>query len=354
MRLKSYPQRSVNLPRPSVSDFGGLSNFGANWRGKLRESGIVGVMPLDTGAFAEQATVGQPTAAARRPRLLLDPDADVGAALRAARESVGMSLAEISEITRVRERHLAAIEAGAIDQLPSRPFTVGYVRAYAKALGIDADATAARFRAEHPSPDDQLIAPVGVTRRSAVRNRSFLGIVAVVGLAVIGWNVARHAMASQAPKAPSAAHVTVTHSNAVSGPFAVDAPLPAPPEATAPAPYITPVVGPDAPANTVASALPPADPNPAPTPFVAQGTVYGPAAGTSGLVIQAKKSISLEVRGPGGAVYFARQLAAGEAYRVPAMQGLIAEVSNPASAELFQNGVSKGLFTAAQMPMKVS
>ena len=47
-----------------------------------------------------------------------------------------------------------------------------------------------------------------------------------------------------------------------------------------------------------------------------------------------------------------RELAAGEAYRVPALPGLTAEVSNPASAELFENGASKGSFTAAQMPLK--
>jgi hypothetical protein len=87
---------------------------------------------------------------------------------------------------------------------------------------------------------------------------------------------------------------------------------------------------------------------------VAQGAIYGPAKGASPLIIQAKKSISLEVRGPNGIVYFARQLAAGEAYRVPALPNLTAEVSNPASAELFENGLSKGAFAQAQMPLKVA
>jgi hypothetical protein len=88
-------------------------------------------------------------------------------------------------------------------------------------------------------------------------------------------------------------------------------------------------------------------------PFVAQGAVYGPAAGASPLIIQARKSISLEVRGPGGVVYFARQLAAGEAYRVPALGGLTAQVSNPADAELFVGGVSHGTFTQDQMPLNI-
>ncbi len=311
-------------------------------------------MPLDTGAFSDGPVASHESV--RRPRLALDPLLDIGAALREARESLGLTLDQIAETTRVRARHLAAIEAGAIDQLPSRPFTVGYVRAYAKALGIDADATAARFRTEHPSPDDELHSPVGVrhARRSS-RGGVLMALAGVAALAVAGWNVALHAMA-RPPAKVAAAHIAAPPRTnaAVTGPFSVNAPLPAPAEATAPAPYITPVVGPDAPANTIAQATPPSDAAAPPTAFVAQGTLYGPASGASNLVIQARKSISLEVRGPGGVVYFAHQLAAGEAYRVPALPNLTAEVSNPANAELFEAGVSKGTFTAAQMPLKTA
>jgi len=99
-------------------------------------------MPLDTGAFADGPGHGQKPASSARARIVLDTSVDVGAALRAARQSLGLALGDISETTRVRERHLAAIEAGLIDQLPSRPFSIGYVRAYATALGADADTTA--------------------------------------------------------------------------------------------------------------------------------------------------------------------------------------------------------------------
>ena len=307
-------------------------------------------MPLDTGAFADGSGHGQKPPA--RPRIALDTSIDVGAALRAARQSLGLTLGEIAETTRVRERHLAAIEAGLIDQLPSRPFSIGYVRAYATALGADADATAARFRAEFPSPDDELRTPVGVrhNRVGGGRNRLVIGLVLVAGAAVLGWNVTRHVTlhpraAPSAALAPRAAALARVNS-AQSGPFNVDAPLPAPPDAMAPAPYITPVAGAAPPSNAVAA-------DAAPTPFVAQGAIYGAPAGASSLIIQARKSISLVVRGPGGVVYAARQLAAGEAYRVPNLPNLTAEVSNPANAELYVNGVSKGPFTAAQMPLKI-
>jgi len=313
-------------------------------------------MPLDTGAFADGFRAGGPQPQARRPRVLLDPGVEIGAALRTARESLGLSLEEIAEETRVRARHLGAIEAARLDLLPSRPFTVGYVRAYAKALGLDADATAARYRAEYPSPDDELHTPVGVRHnRRTGRGGLLMALAGAAVIAVVGWNVALHAMAIAPKKAlPSLAasrNPAVPPTNvAASGPYGVSAPLPAPPEATAPAPYITPVVGADGAATNAVAAKP--DTDAPPQPFVAQGTIYGPVTGASDLIIQARKSISLEVRGSGGAVYFARQLAAGEAYRVPALPDLTAEVSNPANAELFEGGVSKGVFPQAQMPLK--
>jgi hypothetical protein len=170
---------------------------------------------------------------------------------------------------------------------------------------------------------------------------------------VVGWNVTRRVMAAPTQKAaavsPTHAAALAQANTAVGGPYLLQAPLPAPPEATAPRPYVTPVAGSDAASS--AAAAKPSDVVDT-TPFTPQGAIYGSTAGASALIIQAKKSISLEVRGAGGVVYFARELAAGEAYRVPALPGLTAEVSNPASAELFEGGVSRGAFTAAQMPLK--
>jgi len=316
--------------------------------------GVAKSMPLDTGAFVERTGGDEPLA--RRPRLVLDSDIAIGSALKAAREGMGLSLDEIAEITKVRARHLAAIEDAALDQLPSRPFTVGYVRAYAKALGLDADATAARFRTEYPSPDDdELRSPVGVRHNRPGRSGALVTLGAVAILAVVGWNIVLHATARPTHKRGPVPHVVVAPRTnaAVDGPYSLNAPLPAPPEATAPAPYVTPVVGANAPANAINPPAAAVSVSNAPaTPFVAAGAIYGPSAGASNLIIQAKKSISLEVRGPGGVVYFARQLAAGEAYRVPALPGLTAEVSNPASAELFEGGVSKGVFSQPQMPLR--
>jgi transcriptional regulator with XRE-family HTH domain len=324
-------------------------------------------MPLDTGVFADVEIASRPAPAARRSRVTLDPNGPLGEALKAARIGLGLTLDEVSDATRVKVRHLAAIEAGQIDHLPSRPFAIGYVRAYAKELGADADAAASRFRTEFPSPDDDLHSPAGVRHAQSGRNRSLMIIAGVAVMAVVGWNVVRHTMVAQPHKASAPQVRIVGAAPAASGPFTAGAPLPPPPEAGNPARYDTPglaaatAAGGSADAADAANRLALTQPQSAadnlaatPPTFVAQGNVYGPSSGASSLIIQALKPISLEVRGAGGVVYFARQLAAGEAYRVPALPGLTAEVSNPASAALYENGVSRGLFTQAQMPLKVA
>ena len=129
---------------------------------------------------------------------------DIGAALKAIRESRGLSLEEMADATRVRRSYLAAIEEMRLDTLPSRPFTIGYIRAYAKALGQDGEAAVVRFRAERPAGDEGLREPVGVGRQGDPR----LAVIVVAGALIIGaivtWNVVQRAMKfSAAARSPA-------------------------------------------------------------------------------------------------------------------------------------------------------
>jgi cytoskeleton protein RodZ len=72
----------------------------------------------------------------------------VGERLRTAREAQSRELEEIAAITRVPLRHLRAIETGDHAELPATPYSVGFVRTYAQALGLDAVSLAQDFRAE--------------------------------------------------------------------------------------------------------------------------------------------------------------------------------------------------------------
>jgi len=49
--------------------------------------------------------------------------------------------------------------------------------------------------------------------------------------------------------------------------------------------------------------------------------------------------------------WFARQFAAGEAYRAPQVAGLTANVSQPANFQVFLNGQSKGVLPGVQVSL---
>jgi len=57
--------------------------------------------------------------------------------LRAARKAMGLSYNDVSETTRIQPQFLCAIENLSKSELPSIGYVLGYVRSYAKAVGLD-------------------------------------------------------------------------------------------------------------------------------------------------------------------------------------------------------------------------
>ncbi|PTS76215.1 DUF4115 domain-containing protein [Sphingomonas sp. HMWF008] len=76
-----------------------------------------------------------------------------GEKLRDAREAQGLSLAEIAARTRIPVRQLEAIEAGNYAALPSITYSVGFAKAYARAVDLDEVAIAREVRGANDRPD---------------------------------------------------------------------------------------------------------------------------------------------------------------------------------------------------------
>src|SRR4051794_37802385 len=68
-----------------------------------------------------------------------------GERLRREREMRGISLDEIATATKISARNLKALEDEKFDQLPGGIFNKGFVRAYAKFLGIDEEHIVAEY-----------------------------------------------------------------------------------------------------------------------------------------------------------------------------------------------------------------
>lgn len=316
-----------------------------------------GVMALDTGNIPDEFRAHPDW---KDPVPSITDAATLGDGLRKARELSGKSMAELAADTRVHERYLRALEENNISALPSRVFAIGYVRAYAHALGLDEQLAVERYKRETPDGSAPLQAPVGVAFEEVRRySPRIIGAVLVLFVAVIGWNVFQRVSLIRAPQPSDIAEVPESWSlGDVPGQNALrlTAAEAAPPDQTTPALYITPgleaqLTGID-PADTAALAAATAgNATPVQAAFNPRGAIYGASATASQVVLQARKAGALVVRLADGRVLFARQLAAGEAWRAPAGVQAVIDVSDPTAFEVYLNGEHGGPLTAVLTPL---
>lgn len=81
----------------------------------------------------------------RQPILELET---AGSKLRAAREALKLSRADIAARTKIPERHIVSIEADDYDALAGRSYATGFSRTYARAVGLDAETIVQMVRHE--------------------------------------------------------------------------------------------------------------------------------------------------------------------------------------------------------------
>jgi transcriptional regulator with XRE-family HTH domain len=76
----------------------------------------------------------------------IDAGLPIGARLRAAREARGLSLEDVAAKTRIPVRHLQHIDADDWSALPAVTYSIGFVRSYGNAIGVDGTALGAELR----------------------------------------------------------------------------------------------------------------------------------------------------------------------------------------------------------------
>jgi cytoskeleton protein RodZ len=83
----------------------------------------------------------------------------IGDTLRTERQRQGRTLADAATETRVRESYLAAIEAEDFGVLGGDVYARGFIRLYARYLGLDAEALVEVFRRDHERPEEVTAIP---------------------------------------------------------------------------------------------------------------------------------------------------------------------------------------------------
>ncbi|WP_443748383.1 helix-turn-helix domain-containing protein [Asticcacaulis solisilvae] len=289
---------------------------------------------------------------------------DLADILRTTREARGWTLEQMADMTRVRRAYLEAFEQAAYDILPPRAFAIGYVKAYAKALGLDEETLADMYKRDVSEPQGRLHAPSGASLEDVKPNYRMY-IVAAVGLvaAVVIWNVVQRKPIDLSkfnrPGAMGNESWSVGQPLIRDGVVYVSKPKAAPQDQDVPPAYVTP--GLEAGFQSIEAAHNQSSAAPVPVQDVLQGrkafnprgAIYGSQPENSSVTIQATKSVNLVMRGSDGTVYFAHQLGAGEAFRLPAnsQQDLLIDVSDTSAFEMYYNGEYAGAIEALVTPV---
>ncbi len=131
---------------------------------------------------------------AAHPEVVAATRVNPGETLRQGRESNGWSLAEVALKLNLTAVSLANLENGAFDKLPGHTFARGYIRAYAKLLGMDQAVLVQQFD-QHTGTDAQgsnvhslgRIEEPSRISHTILRIVSLLLLIAVVGGGFVWW-----------------------------------------------------------------------------------------------------------------------------------------------------------------------
>jgi cytoskeleton protein RodZ len=110
-------------------------------------------------------------------------ESGLGFFLKSERERKGLSLEHLAKVTRLRVQYIEALETEDWDKLPSQVFIKGFIKTYAKALGLEYREVMAQFESTIPVYNDlpKTLIPSKKTNKKFVS----LGILAIVVIVVI-------------------------------------------------------------------------------------------------------------------------------------------------------------------------
>ncbi len=310
------------------------------------------------------------------------PMETVGRDLRAARLRRGDEIAQVSRALKIRKDHLEALEEDRLEDLPGKTYAIGFVRSYARHLGLDTDQYVERFKQEISGRGDEHSREPAPIHTEEGRHLSYgWRIVAGIVILLLGYGV-WHLMAPSGdssqqvppppvlnppkPKPKPAPRPVVAPAQTATPSPATDAVLPAPaasapgqqqaaatppPAAGAktPATSTTQMAAPpsirtgapqEAPAGAQASASQPGGPQAA-VPAASNQSFGGLNTG-SRVMIRARGPARVTVKGSDGSILLNRNLQAGDSYRAPNEPGITLATTDGGALEVDLDGTSLG------------
>ena len=279
----------------------------------------------------------------------------VGQDLRAARLRRGDEIAQVSRALKIRKDHLEALENDRLEDLPGKTYAIGFIRSYARHLGLDSNLYVERFKQDISGRADEASRePAPIHQEEGRRLPQGWRIIAGVVVVVVIWG-GWHLLSSggennqatppapvivppkPAPK-PAPAPVMVPAQTATPSPASDGAAPGAPQTAAADTAMPSPAAGPKTPATQITPPVTAQKQPPAPS----NGEIYGKGNASPRVVLRARADTRLTVKGNDGQLYLNRDLRAGDSYQVPNTRGLSMATSNGGAVEVDVDGISLG------------
>ena len=111
---------------------------------------------------------------------------ELGARLRALRQSRGYNLEDAANQIKLSERTLASIEEGRQSDLPHTSYAKGFVRTYARFLGMSDEEIAESLATAFPVEEEDL-PPVRILRQPKKQGNTYVILLVLCLLAAGGW-----------------------------------------------------------------------------------------------------------------------------------------------------------------------
>lgn len=138
----------------------------------------------------------------------------IGKFFKQARESQGLSLDQVASQTRIQQPYLEALEEENFSKLPEQVFTKGFVKTYARSLGVDEDEALRRFSESSGSfyEKDQEEKREAVKRVEEVRkgklNRNIVILITGIALVMLIYFLPRKQFVPMPPGGPEVTQET--------------------------------------------------------------------------------------------------------------------------------------------------
>jgi len=90
-----------------------------------------------------------------------------GEILKKRREELGCDIHEIADLLKIKADYLAAIESDLFPKLPAPVYTMGYIRAYARYLNVDAEPIIKHYTINLTQPGYSTIVPIAFSQKKS-------------------------------------------------------------------------------------------------------------------------------------------------------------------------------------------